>query len=132
MVNKFKIVIGVLLMEISAGCAIFSPFDSALNMNTEKVLLLGDTSGCTYLSTISPNKKRWREGLTDTIYFEVNRLKGMAIKVGGNSIAEIKIYDRNSPIGSADVYNCPELVVKKQLHLQKDKNFPDKIVKIID
>lgn len=127
-----KVVFAGLILNTLFGCALYSPFDSAIGVDLRRVVVLKDPDGCRYVGTISPNGKKWREGYDDTVLLEVHRLKGVSIKIGGNAIANVKVFDRNSPVGTADSYFCPKEIFEKNKGNPKDQKYIESLITIIE
>lgn len=98
----------------------------------QKIFLILETKDCKFKEKIAPTRHLWRKGAPDAVEAELKRLQSLASVRGANSISNVVIKDANYPIGEADAYICPEEIYKKNIENQRDKEFFDKVVKVVD
>ena len=117
------------IMTFFTGCIIAkAPSDTPFNFNTNNVVLIDTESTCKFIEKISPTRKIWSAQERDLSDYEVDRLKAMAFRVGGNAITNVIITNPNDPIGQADSYKCDEKNFNKYKSLQNDKAFIQRVV----
>ena len=117
---------------VLSGCITWTIYNSNVVFDKNKIILVSEAKECKFLKTIAPRFKMWEKGSVDTTPLELNRLKVLAKNSDANAISNVKINGRFAPLGTADAFVCPELVIEKYRNLQDDKIFIKANVQIID
>lgn len=131
MKNTITLIIVFFKIFILTSCAVIvAEYDTPMNFNSSTVVLIDDVAKCTFVEKIIPKRKIWSDRGKDITRFEIDRLKAMAFRGGGNVISNIIIISPNNPIGYADSFKCSSEIFNEFKSNQDNSDFIKKIITI--
>jgi len=123
---KLKIFLLYLCVTINTISCTYGIGNLISNSYTDnRIVVVAEVDTCVLLTKIKTQFAPFSKKYKDAPIAAISQLKGLFSpnNIKGNALHNIRMTEPDFPLAQADVYQCPDEVLQKYKHLQKDKEY---------